>query len=290
MVGTGHLAPPDLQLFPLSRPDDLKVPINRTFSPLAYPVLRCALMNVSLYQAAAAMTASSRWQELISENLAASSVPGYKKQELSFSAIQAGLMPAPANGPQHFALPHAAAATNFQPGELKATGVSTDIALEGRGFIPVQLPDGHTAYTRDGELHLSATGQLVTKQGFTVLGEGGPIQLDTNNHTPLSISATGEVSQGADTKGTIKAVDFTEPNLLTPISHGCFLATHPSLKPADASNTSIRQGFLEGANTSAASEMAHLITSMRMYEANQKVIQAQDERMGRVITELGNPN
>ena len=247
-------------------------------------------MNVSLYQAAAAMNASSRWQELISENLAASSVSGYKKQELSFAAIQAGLMPSPANGPQHFALPQAMAATNFQPGELKATGVSTDIALEGPGFIPVQLPDGHTAYTRDGEFHLSSSGQLVTKQGFAVLGEGGPIQLDLNNHTPLSISSTGEVSQGADIKGTIKAVDFTQPNLLTPISRSCFLANHPNLKTTDAVGTSIRQGFLEGANTSAAIEMGHLITSMRMYEANQKVIQAQDERMGRAITELGNPN
>ncbi len=88
-------------------------------------------MNVSLYQAAAAMSASSRWQELISENLAASSVPGYKKQELSFAAIQAGLMPSPANGPQHFALPQAMAATNFQPGELKATGYQPKTIKDG---------------------------------------------------------------------------------------------------------------------------------------------------------------
>ncbi|MEY2407998.1 MAG: flagellar basal-body rod protein FlgF [Verrucomicrobiota bacterium] len=246
-------------------------------------------MNVSLYQAAAALNASSRWQEMIAENLAASSIPGYKKQDLSFAAVQAGRMPVPGSGQEHFSLPQGNAATNFHPGELKATGVPTDVALEGRGFLPVQLADGQTAYTRDGELHISATGQLVTKQGFAVLGESGPIQLDFNNHTPISISATGEVSQGADIKGTLKAVDFAQPNLLTPISHGCFLATNVNLKKTDA-ETLFRQGYLEGANTSAATEMAHLITSMRMYEANQRVIQAQDERMGRAITELGNPN
>lgn len=248
-------------------------------------------MNVSLYQAAAALNANTRWQEMIAENLAASSVPGYKKQELSFASIEAGLMPGTGMaGAQHFSLPHARSATNFQPGELNPTGVSTDVALEGRGFIPVQLPDGQTGYTRDGQFHLSSSGQLVTKQGFAVLGDGGPIQLDVNNHTELSISATGEVSQGADIKGTIKAVDFNDPNRLTPISYGCFLATDPNLKPIDAAGTFLRQGCLEGANTSVSSEMAHLITSMRMFEANQKVIQTQDERMGKAISELANPN
>ena len=245
-------------------------------------------MNVSLHQAAAAMNANARWQEIISENLAASSIPGFKKQELSFDAIQAGLMPT-SNGTQHFLLPRAAASINFQPGELKATGVNTDVALEGSGFIPVQLPDGNTAYTRDGELHINASGQLVTKQGYPVLGDGGPIQLDLSNRTPMSVSSTGEVSQGSDIKGTIKPVDFDEPNLLTPISHGYFLANNPKLKTRDAAETYFRQGFLEAANTSAATEMAQLILAMRMYEANQRVIQAQDERMGRVITELGNP-
>jgi flagellar basal-body rod protein FlgG len=246
-------------------------------------------MNVSLYQAAAALSANARWQELIAENLAASSVPGYKKQELSFAAIEAGMMPAPTTGPQRFALPRAAAVTNFTAGELKFTGVKTDVALEGRGFFAVQLPDGNVAYTRDGEFHLNASGQLVTKQGFLVLGEGGPIQLDLNNFTELSISSTGEVSQGVDTKGRLRVVDFDEPNLLTPIGRGMFLASHPDAPPREAPGTTFRQGFLEAANTSPVTEMTQLITAMRLFEANQKVIHLQDERMAKMINELGNP-
>jgi flagellar basal body rod protein FlgG len=246
-------------------------------------------MNVSLYQAAAALTANSRWQETIADNLAASSIPGYKKQELSFGAVAAGFMPASAQGATRFSLPHAASSINFQPGELKFTGVKSDVALQGSGFLAVQMPDGNTAYTRDGELQISSSGQLVTKQGFAVLGEGGPIQLDPNNSAPVSISATGEVSQGADLKGTLRAVQFSDPNLLTPISRGFFLANSPNLKTSPAVDTTFHQGYLEGANTSPTMEMAHLITSMRLYEANQRVIQAQDDRMGRAITELGNP-
>jgi flagellar basal-body rod protein FlgG len=247
-------------------------------------------MNVSLFQAAAGLTANARWQELIAENLASSSIPGFKKQELSFAAMQGGLMSAPATGPQTFALPRAISSTNFQQGELRSTGVKTDVALEGRGFLAVQLPDGNTAYTRDGEFHLDASGQLVTKQGHPVLSDGGPIQLDLNNHTELSISATGEVSQGADLKGTLKVTDFNEPNLLTPIGSGQFLARHPALQVTEPAGTTLRQGFVEGANTSAPAEMVKLIAAMRMYEANQRVIQAQDDRMGKTIADLGHPN
>jgi flagellar basal-body rod protein FlgF len=246
-------------------------------------------MNVSLYQAAAGLNANARWQELIAENLAASSIPGFKKQELSFSAIQGGMMSAPAGGVQAFSLPCATTSTNFQQGELRSTGVKTDVALEGRGFFAVQLPDGNTAYTRDGEFHIDANGQLVTKQGHAVLGQSGPIQIDLNNHTEVCIAPGGELSQGSDLKDTLRIVDFNEPNLLTPISSGHFLARHAALQEVTPEGTTVRQGFVEGANTSAASEMVKLIAAMRMYEANQRVLTAQDDRMGKTIADLGHP-
>jgi len=246
-------------------------------------------MNVSLYQAAAALNNNARWQEIISENLAAGAIPGFKKQELSYSAVAAGFMPGAKGVAQPFALPQGVAVTNFSAGEMKFTGVKTDVALEGRGFLAVQLPDGNTAYTRDGEFHIDAAGQFVTKQGFPVLGDSGPIQIDLNNHAELSISPSGEVSQGADLKGKLRAVDFSDPQLLAPISSGYFLATHPKLQTTEAADAVFRQGVLESANTSSVVEMAHLISAMRMYEANQKVIHAHDERMGRAISELGSP-
>src|SRR6266545_1128480 len=158
-------------------------------------------MNVSLYQAASALNAMDRWQETIAENLAASSVPGYKKQDFSFAAVQAGLHGGPAvGGPASSGATSAVlmsggqASTNFQPGEFRVTNVKTDVAIDGKGFFEVQLPNGAAAYTRDGEFHIDSQGQLVTKEGYRILGEGGPIVLDLNNHTEVSIAATGEVS------------------------------------------------------------------------------------------------
>jgi flagellar basal-body rod protein FlgF len=245
-------------------------------------------MNVSLYQAAAAMNAQARWQDLITQNLAAGFVPGYRKQDISFSAVQAGAAPGAANlGGLQYSIPSASAATNFQPGEIRATGNSMDFAIEGPGLFEVQLPNGSHAYTRDGEFHLNAQGQFVTKQGYLVLGDGGPVQFDPNSSSPITVSATGEVSQGDQLRGRLRLVEFSQPQSLTAIGSGYFLADRPGMVPGQAASSSVRQGFLEGSNTSPTAEMASLITAMRLFEANQKVLQMQDERMGRVITDLG---
>jgi len=249
-------------------------------------------MNVSLYQAAAALNANTRWQDVISENLSSASIPGFKKQDMTFSAVQAGLMPqASAGQPLNYVLPSASSATSFTPGELKFTGGPTDVAIDGSGFFQVQLPNGGMGFTRDGEFNVNAQGQLVTKQGYPVMGNAGPIQLDRNNANPISISSTGEISQGSEPRGKLKVVDFSDPKRLTPISGGCFIATDPGLQPIDVpGGASVRQHYLEAANTTAVSEMASLIGVMRASETNQRVIQINDDRMGRAITELGSPN
>jgi flagellar basal body rod protein FlgG len=245
-------------------------------------------VNVSLFQAAAALNANSRWQEVISENLASAAVPGYKKQEVAFEAIQSGVMKLRDNQAT-FGLPHPIVATNFTPGEMKYTGGKTDVAIDGNGFFQIQLPNGTAGYTRDGEFHLNSQGQLVTKDGNPVETDGGNATFDMHNPSAISISSTGVISQGATRKGQIKLVDFSNRNLLTSVGNGTFVANDSQLQPTDVAKPSVRQGFLEGANTSSVTEMANLITVMRTFEANQKTIQLNDERMGRVISEIGTP-
>jgi len=257
-------------------------------------MLSKGFMNAGLYQAAAAMKVTTRWQEVIAENLSSSFIPGFKKQNISFNAVQAGLM-APTStsitgGSRYFSLPSDSVTTDFQAGELRPTGVPTDLAIEGRGFFEVQLPNGAKAYTRDGEFHPNAQGQLVTKQGYPVQGSTGPLQLDATHASPVTVSARGEVTQGANLRGTLKVVDFNDYKLLESAGGGFFQANNPTLKPTLAANPSVHQGYLEAANTTTVSEMANLLNSMHLFEANQKVIQAQDERLGRLIADVGNPS
>ncbi|MFO1497070.1 MAG: flagellar hook-basal body protein [Verrucomicrobiota bacterium] len=257
---------------------------------MAQPLLGKKVVNVSLYQAASALNANTRWQEVISDNLAASGLPGYKKQDLSFAAVQAGLSSRMATmAPQPFSLTRAESSTNFLPGELQLTSSKTDLALEGTGFFAVQLANGSTAYTRDGSFKIDAQGGLTTKDGHPVLGDGGPIHIDLNDSTPISVSEAGEISQGSEVRGKLRVVDFQHPELLTPTSAGYFIAQNPKLTPIEVRQPSVRQGFLEGSNATAVVEMANLISVMRGYEANQRIIQLQDERMGRAISELGHP-
>lgn len=231
-----------------------------------------------------------RWQETIAENLATSPVPGFKRQEYVFSSVltSPGLRPGQKLGPgqPQLVVPRGQMVTSFQPGALRPTQVKTDFAIEGPGFFEVRLPNGTSAYTRDGEFRLSPQGQLMTKDGHLVQGDGGPIQLDPTNPGVLTVSRTGEVSQGGEQKGRLKLVEISEPQLLTRIAGGYFLANDPKIVPEAARNSTVRQGYLEMANTSAVVEMGTLMGVLRTFEANQRVAQIHDERLGRAIHDL----
>jgi flagellar basal body rod protein FlgG len=245
-------------------------------------------MNVSLYQAAAAMNATSKWEDIVSENLSSSSIPGFRKQAIVTAAIQGGLVNNSPGQMEHFSVPESSVVTSFQPGETTYTGDNSNVALDGSGFFQVKLPTGDIAVTRDGEFHKNAKGLLVSKEGYVVMGTNGPIQLDPASHEAISITRTGQVQQGGVIKGKLGLTDFENPQLLTPTNGVYFLATDPALKPTDTT-AGLRDGFVEGANTTALGEMANMMTAMRTFEANQHVIQIQDDRLGKTITELGNP-
>jgi flagellar basal body rod protein FlgG len=244
-------------------------------------------MNVSLFQAASALSANTRWQEIISDNMASAAVPGFKRQQLSLAAVQAGLMPM-GSSPQSFVLPKASSAINFTPGEMKPTGINTDLAIDGKGFFNVQLPDGTTGYSRNGEFQVNAQGQMVTNEGYPVLGQsGGPIQLNPHDSAPISISSGGEVSQGSSAKGKLNLTEFDKPELLTQLNSTYFAAQNAKIHASESVTSKVRSGYLEGSNSSTVVEMSNLMTAMRGFEANQHVIQIQDDRLGKTIADLG---
>ena len=120
-------------------------------------------------------------------------------------------------------------------------------------------------------------------------GDTGPVQLDPNNTGSITISPSGAVTQGGVVRSHIKLANFSDPSVLTPARSGLYISTNPNLQPDVPANTSIQQGFLESGNASPVTEMGDLITSMRYFEANQKVIQNEDDRVNRLITDVANP-
>ncbi len=281
----GRLAPVTIALC------QLKPLKNQRETWMAQSLLVVLRMDVSLYSSAAAMNATERWQDLVADNLSSSAIPGARQQEISFSAVQAGV---DANGPgasgRGFVVPFAGTTTNFSQGELKTTGGNLDMALEGPGFFGVQMPDGSNGYTRDGEFQLNSQGELTTKQGYKVAGTGGALKFDPSNSLPISISAQGDVSQGQDAKGKISITEFGNLKALSMGNGGYFRADSPLAQPKAATATNVRQGFVEASNTSPTLAMASLITSMRLFETNQKVMLMQSDRMTKAITDLSGTN
>ena len=240
-------------------------------------------MNIGLYQGAASMQALEQWQAAVSQNLAAANVPGYKKVDVDFNAV---LDANNANNTTN-AMPQATLRRDFSEGEMRATGLPENVAIQGQGYFQVQGPDGKPAYTRDGEFHRSATNTLVTKTGLSVLGQSGaPLQFDATKSAPV-IGQDGRITQDGTEVGRLGVftLDETKAQQLNGglVQPGSGTAASPVEKP------SVQSGFVEGSNVSPLRSMVELITVQRAYEANQKAIGAHDQRLSSAIQILGNP-
>ncbi len=255
----------------------------------------------SLYVAATGMVAQETKLDTIANNLANANTVGFKRQDAQFedlvyqnvrtpgrqadggmgpSGVQIGLGSRVVTTPRHFA-----------QGGLQQTGNQLDVAIEGKGFLPVLKPDGNMAYTRAGSLSLNAQGQLVTQQGYTL----EPAISIPPDATSVAISAEGNISvnlPGQSTLseiGALQLVTFPNPAGLNGLGKNLFEASASSGEPvagAPASNGrgAILQGALESSNVEVVTEMIGMIRTQRAYEINSKVIQAADEMLRKAST------
>jgi flagellar basal-body rod protein FlgG len=178
-----------------------------------------------------------------------------------------------------------------EQGSLIATNNQLDISIKGRGFLQVNLPDGTTAYTRDGALKLSNNGVIVTADGFDVQ----PAITVPPNATTLTINANGQVQAtipgqvNQQLLGQLQLANFINEPGMQASGDNLLVETEasgpPSVgNPGDIGFGQLQQFFLEQSNVNMVSEMTDLITAQRAYEINSKVIQAADSMMGTVTS------
>jgi flagellar basal-body rod protein FlgG len=173
------------------------------------------------------------------------------------------------------------------------TGNNLDLAISGRGFFQILLPDGTRAYTRDGSFQLSSDGQLVTASGFSVdPGVTIPEQVMS-----LTVGADGTVSvlvAGESTPtqvGQLQTADFINPAGLQPIGDNLFLETASSGNPqtgspGDTGLGTLVQGSVESSNVNVVEELVNMIETQRAYEMNSKAISTTDEMLAFVTNNL----
>ncbi len=178
-------------------------------------------------------------------------------------------------------------------GNLKETGNSMDIAIQGRGFIQVEMPDGTFAYTRDGSLQVDQNGQLVTAGGYIVQP---PINVP-DNALSLSIARDGTVSVtqpgavGTNVEiGQLELSTFVNPTGLQSMGENLYVETDASgpaifAQPGLDGAGLVLQNYVETSNVNVAEELVNMITTQRAYEMNSKAIQTSDQMLAR-LTQL----
>lgn len=178
--------------------------------------------------------------------------------------------------------------TDYTQGNLENTGLNTDLAIDGDdgAFFCVAVPDDnnvyHEYYTRDGSFKIDSQGRLVTKDGYVVMGTNGAIVLDGSDFT---VSEKGEVIQNGETIDTLRIRKFENPDSLR--KYGMNLLTSANQSQDGTFEGTIRQGFVENSNVDAVKEMVEMITVLRAYESNQKMIQYQDSTLEKAVNEVG---
>lgn len=250
-------------------------------------------MNVSLYQAAAALEGSLQRQDVIAENLAAAGIPGFKRSQVGFHSVNAEMFSNALGSVNktelQYMLPRVTGYINFDQGSLMPSGDNNSLSIDGPGFFSVNGPEG-TVYTRNGSFLINSEGMMVTTEGYPLrTAGGGTITVDTNNINPITIDRNGNVSQGGAPLGQLDLVTFNEDDLknLQRLNAAFFKAGTATPLPIDPQLTRVAQGFLESANTTPTQEMGELMTSLRHFEANQRIMKVHDEQMGKVIQQLG---
>ncbi len=252
----------------------------------------------ALHTAATGMMAQELNVQVISNNIANMRTTGYKRQRAEFQDLlyehvrrvgtqtsdQGNILPAGVelgSGVKTVATPRL-----MTQGSIVQTGKEYDVAIRGEGFFRIQLPDGRTAYSRDGSFELDAQGRIVTAQG-NLIQPGITIP---QNSTGVTINAQGQVSAtpaGSNTPtvvGQIELAIFVNKAGLQGIGDNLYLET-PASGPAQTGqpNTenfgNLQQGNLEQANVEAVSEISDLIAAQRAYEMNAKVITATDQML-----------
>jgi flagellar basal-body rod protein FlgG len=176
-----------------------------------------------------------------------------------------------------------------EQGNLTTTGNQLDLALQGKGYFQITLPDSSIAYTRAGSFQIDQNGRIVTADGFAV---AGPNQISPNA-IDVTINPSGQVFQKLQGQtqlqqvGQFTMVAFINDAGLSPIGGNNFAATTASGNAVtgtagNAGFGTILQGFLESSNVNTVQEITNLITAQRAYEMNSKVISASDEMLSTI--------
>ena len=219
-------------------------------------------MDPGLYSSVTAMNTAERQMEAITANLANVGTTAYKRRTVSVGSFENALH----NKPYPMARP--VGKVDFTQGMLQETGNPFHVALQGSGFLVVDTPWGE-GYTRNGRLHLSDDGELVTQEGFPVAWSGARGSIDAQGEMP-AIDAAGVIWQADAQVGQLRLADFAHPESLRTGRFGYAFATRGA--GAREPDAAVIQGSLERSNTNALDELIAMVNVQRRFESAGRIM------------------
>jgi len=229
--------------------------------------------------AARSMLALTRAHEVTANNLANAGTAGYKKDTAVFHSYLDAATTTKKNAMQTPRVEDIA--TIIVQGPMMKTDNPLDFAITGDGFFAVQTED-EVKYTRAGNFRLNAAGELVTAQGYQVLGQSGTISFPAGKK--VQIGADGSVFVDGVEAGRIRIVGCSEDGRFVKSGENLFTIENGDEAPATGT---LETGYIEQSSVNTVMEMIHLIENMRGFEAAQKVILSQDETLDKAVNDVG---
>lgn len=238
-------------------------------------------------------------QKNLATNAANTMTPGYKAQQMVTSTTGQVDIHNYTRGPESnrrrdvgelvFGNQLDEAVSNFSAGGLQLTENKTDLAVNGDAFFTVQNEAGELFYTKNGNFSVSETGELITQEGFTVMGieQNGnitPITVGTDLEQAFTIDANGFVYTDNEAPQFLFLTEFENPGELASAGGTLFQGENGQ---AVGVGFSIEQGYVESSNVDMADIMTDMLQISREFEANQRVLQSMDETLKRATQEVG---
>jgi flagellar basal-body rod protein FlgF len=221
-----------------------------------------------------------RQLEVVANNLANITTNGYRAERLVFAEQVREAQ----NGDNLSFVHGLATVRDLTEGQKAGTGGDLDFAIAGKGFFEVEGEAG-AYYTRNGAFRLNEEGELVTRDGYKVLGEGGSSIRLTFTDGPIAVGKDGVISDGDGPIGKIKVVTFDNEQSLAKLRGGLYDADGQTPEAAD--NYEIMQGFLEQSNVVGIAEMTRMMQIVQNYKSTSKLVDEEHERQRRAIEVLG---
>ncbi|WP_435927743.1 flagellar basal-body rod protein FlgG [Dryocola sp. BD613] len=255
----------------------------------------------SLWIAKTGLEAQQTNMDVISNNLANVSTNGFKRQRAVFEDLLYQTLRQPgAQSSEQTTIPSGLQlGTGVRPvaterihsqGSLTQTNNSKDVAIDGNGFFQVQLPDGSTAYTRDGSFQFDQNGQLVTANGYPIQ-PAITIPQDANTLTVgkdgiVSVTIVGQTAP--QQVGQLTLATFINDSGLESVGENLYRETQSSGAPNESTPGlngagSLTQGYVETSNVNVAEELVNMIQTQRAYEINSKAVSTSDQMLQRLM-------